>query len=291
MRFTIRLKLVLAFSFLILCLAGMATAGIVSLTSARSEMMTVVERYALRLDKMRQTQALIFDTLRMQRTMLVLTTPADIERFSQSRMESRQQSESMLKDLAATAGDEQRDLWNKALSGLDAFHARDESVITLIKAGQREDAIVRSTEKAMGAAADAVTDPLGELVRTTLVRLHEAEQFSEANYVLTRNILLAVAAAATLIAIAAAFFIISGITRGLRTVSDAVGAVAIGDLDYKPTVRSNDEIKDVVGTVNVMTGNLRNSAAIADQIAAGTSRSKSRPCRTRTCWVSPCGPW
>ncbi|SMC44398.1 methyl-accepting chemotaxis protein [Rhizobium sp. RU36D] len=269
MRFTIRLKLVLAFSFLILCLAGIAAAGLFSLSSARSEMMTVVERYALRLDKMRQTQALIFDTLRMQRTMLVLTTPADIDRFSQSRAESRQQSEAMLKDLAATAGDEQRDLWRQAVSGLDAFHARDESVIALIRSGQREDAIIRSTEKAMGAAADAVTDPLGEIIKTTVVHLHEAEQFSEANYVLTRNIMLAVAAAATMIAIVAAFFITLGISRGLRTVSEAVGAVAIGDLDHRLSVKSNDEIKDVVATVNVMTANLRNTAAIADQIAAG----------------------
>ncbi len=43
----------------------------------------------------------------------------------------------------------------------------------------------------------------------------------------------------------------------------------MGDLDQKVEIKGDDEIKDLVGTVNVMTENLRASAAVADQIADG----------------------
>jgi methyl-accepting chemotaxis protein len=45
--------------------------------------------------------------------------------------------------------------------------------------------------------------------------------------------------------------------------------VAIGDLNQKVEVKTNDEVKDLIDTVNVMTGNLRNTAAIAERISEG----------------------
>ena len=65
-----------------------------------------------------------------------------------------------------------------------------------------------------------------------------------------------------------------GISRGLSRVKQVVTAVSVGDLDQRIEIKSNDEIKDLVDTVNVMTGNLRASAAIADQIAYGDLSAK-----------------
>jgi methyl-accepting chemotaxis protein len=72
-----------------------------------------------------------------------------------------------------------------------------------------------------------------------------------------------------LIAGIAATWIVLGISRGLNRVKQVVNAVAVGDLDQRVEIKSDDEIKDLVDTVNVMTENLRASAAVADQIAGG----------------------
>ena len=58
-------------------------------------------------------------------------------------------------------------------------------------------------------------------------------------------------------------------SRGLKKVAFIADAVAIGDLNQKVEVRTNDEIKDLIDTVNVMTANLRNTASLADSIAMG----------------------
>ena len=46
-------------------------------------------------------------------------------------------------------------------------------------------------------------------------------------------------------------------------------AVAMGDLDQRITVNSNDEVKDLVDALNRMTANLNGMAQVADEIAAG----------------------
>ncbi|MEH3092769.1 MAG: HAMP domain-containing protein [Agrobacterium cavarae] len=42
---------------------------------------------------------------------------------------------------------------------------------------------------------------------------------------------------------------------------------ALGDLDQDIAIKSNDEIKDLVDSMNVMTTNLRATAAVANNIA------------------------
>ena len=79
-----------------------------------------------------------------------------------------------------------------------------------------------------------------------------------------------------LIAGIAATWIVLGISRGLNGVKQVVNAVAVGDLDQRVEIKSNDEIKDLVDTVNVMTENLRASAAVADQIAYGDLSAKPK---------------
>ncbi len=74
---------------------------------------------------------------------------------------------------------------------------------------------------------------------------------------------------AGLLALAAAFWIISGISSGLKKIQTVVGAVATGDLNQQVEIKTNDEIKDLVDSVNVMTANLRSTAHLADMIAIG----------------------
>jgi methyl-accepting chemotaxis protein len=53
-------------------------------------------------------------------------------------------------------------------------------------------------------------------------------------------------------------------------VRGAVDAVAIGDLDQEIVINSNDEIRELVDTVNRMTANQRKTADLADRIAGAT---------------------
>jgi methyl-accepting chemotaxis protein len=65
--------------------------------------------------------------------------------------------------------------------------------------------------------------------------------------------------------------------RPLAVLNAAMKRLAMGDLDQRIEVKTNDEIKDLVDTVNTMTANLRNTAALADQIAAGNLSVQPKP--------------
>jgi methyl-accepting chemotaxis protein len=81
--------------------------------------------------------------------------------------------------------------------------------------------------------------------------------------------LIGVLLAATLIGLAAAFYMANSLSRGLRQAVQLADAVAVGDLTQTVAVRSEDELGDLVKALNAMTTNLSATADIADSIAAG----------------------
>ena len=90
-----------------------------------------------------------------------------------------------------------------------------------------------------------------------------AQDASEAELILTATVL-----ASLLIAIGAALWISLGISRGLSRAVGLADAVAIGDLSHKIEISSNDEVGDLVKSLNAMTANFNATATVADAIAA-----------------------
>ena len=92
-----------------------------------------------------------------------------------------------------------------------------------------------------------------------------------------KQLLLGILAASLLIAIGAALWIALSISRGLASAVGLANAVALGDLSQTITVKSNDEIGDLVTSLNTMTGNLNATAALADSIANGDLTVAAKP--------------
>ncbi len=106
--------------------------------------------------------------------------------------------------------------------------------------------------------------------------LDRADADADATFQNGSLLLIGLLIGSALIAGIAATWIVLGISRGLNRVKTVVNAVAVGDLDQRVEIKSNDEIKDLVDTVNVMTENLRASAAVANQIAYGDLSAKPK---------------
>ena len=84
-----------------------------------------------------------------------------------------------------------------------------------------------------------------------------------------KTTLVAIIIGSLLIALASATWIALNISRGLSRAVGLADAVAIGDLSQKIDVSSNDEIGDLVNSLNKMTANLNGTAAIANEISQG----------------------
>jgi methyl-accepting chemotaxis protein len=115
--------------------------------------------------------------------------------------------------------------------------------------------------EAMGALDDYVA-----LVKKNMAdgAAQAAEDANQAELILTATVL-----ASLLVAVGAALWISLGISRGLSRAVGLADAVAIGDLSHKIEVSSNDEVGDLVKSLNGMTANLNATAAVADSIAGG----------------------
>jgi methyl-accepting chemotaxis protein len=90
-------------------------------------------------------------------------------------------------------------------------------------------------------------------------------------------LLMSLVIASLLIAAVAATWIALNISRALAQAVGLADAVAIGDLSHKIESSSNDEIGDLIKSLNAMTVNLNATAALANQIAQGDLMVEAKP--------------
>ena len=91
------------------------------------------------------------------------------------------------------------------------------------------------------------------------------------------QMMIAVAAAITLLAIVIVVYVTRAIKRNIGSAVELANAVAVGDLSMTVEVNSADEIRDLTDALNVMTGNLRATSAVADRIANGDLMVTPKP--------------
>ncbi len=139
-----------------------------------------------------------------------------------------------------------------------------------------EAAVISMTEGRV--AAVRLTDTLTKLSEITQGQMTKAKADAAVLYASARITLMVTAVVALLVAIGGPVVALL-VSKGLRKIDEAVSAVADGDLSNEVHVASNDEIKDLVDTVNRMTVRLRETIGqttqAAHNVAAGSQQLSS----------------
>ena len=138
----------------------------------------------------------------------------------------------------------------------------------------RAAAIAGSEGKANAAEAIATsTDYIGFVKKQMSDLASDAAQdAANAKFILISVILISL-----IVAVGSALWIALNISRGLGRAVGLADAVAIGDLSRKIDVSSNDELGDLVKSLNAMTANLNATAAVANEIAQGNLTVEAKP--------------
>jgi len=139
----------------------------------------------------------------------------------------------------------------------------------------------QATELSYGDLKAVVDDgkaQLNEITKINNLAMTQAQEGANQHYQNARILLIAAVLISLVIAASTATWIALSISRGMARATGLARSVAVGDLSHEVTVRSNDEIKDMVVALNQMTVNLRATAAVADAIAGGdfTNDAKRR---------------
>jgi methyl-accepting chemotaxis protein len=276
MRATIKLKLAIAFGLVITLLVGSALYGIMSLGSLNTSVSALIEGPAKRMELALRANAEQLDTIRWQKNALLATDVADVQKAYAASTENLLSLRRLLSDGERIASVEGKPTWEKAVGLVQKLEELSSKMATLQKNGSREAALSLSNGEVRQLVAE-MENAIGTLVKIQASGMAKADEETDVLYSSTRNLLAAIAIGAAVVAIAAALWIGLGISSGLRKIIAVASAVATGDLNQNVEIKTNDEIKDLVDTFNIMTGNLRNTAQIANEIANGDLTVSPKP--------------
>jgi methyl-accepting chemotaxis protein len=274
MRLTVKAKLAGAFGVVILL--SMVAGGIAYMKL--SDMVATAESLVARAGRMDEAAELEKDILfqiRAEKNMIISTSDAEAEQFAMEIGKLRASVARTKDEVYAAASEEGRKLIERFTAAYSNLNAVQDQTVKLAKLDKAKAAEHSMTEglKAGGGALAAAND---YVVNSKKLMAARAEQAKE-DGARAQFLLLALVMASLVIALAAATWIAVNISRGLSRAVGLADAVALGDLSKKIEIFSNDEIGDLMKSLNSMTVNLNVTAKIADSIASGDLTVDTKP--------------
>ncbi len=266
MRFTVKAKLASAFGLVILlsmAAGGVAYTKLNDLIGSTNALVAAAGRIQLAAELQKE----ILVQIRAEKNAILATSDADTDRFASDIAATRstfQKKRDELYGLATEAGKKMIDKLSAAYAKMNV--AQDES-LRLAKTDRVKAAAHSATEvRKAGGEAIAVGDEYLALVNKQVADRSDQAHEDGAR---AQMLLLIILVASLVIAVGSATWIALNISRSLSRAVNLADAVAIGDLGQKIDVVSNDEIGDLINSLNKMTGNLNATAAIANEISQG----------------------
>ena len=270
MRFTIKLKLGLAFGLVICLLIGAAGYGILGLASMNDTMTALIDGPVARVHLAGDVRAQLLEIIRNEKNIILDTDATKLQTYDSEIVQGRQNFESLLDqgDQISTAEGkakyaELRTIW-------ETIKPLDDQIRALALASNDKQATVISFGP-MRSASDQSLVVVGDIVKLADSQMQAQQATAAATYGSTRDVLIVVAVGALLIALASALWLALSISMGLSKIATLVTAVADGDLTKTVNSNTRDEIGYLVDTVNGMSAKLRNIVGNALQASGNVS--------------------
>ncbi|WP_255266851.1 MCP four helix bundle domain-containing protein, partial [Sphingomonas adhaesiva] len=268
MRATIKMKLGATFAVLVILLSVVIGVGVIKMGVLNSAISDVIAGPARRLSIAQAIDTTQSQMLADQQSLALNTDQATMKLYYDQVVAGESDMTRKVNEGLSVATGEDKPLWEAVRNDWTELKPTFDRVRDLGYANRNEEAAKLSNETQAPVMKRLAADiaKLSDLQRASM---KQADEDTNALYNSSRNLMVTVGVIALLVAIAGAVWISFIVSRGLKTASVAIEAVAIGDLEQDVKVTTNDEIKDLVDAVNRMTTNLRQTAQLADTIASG----------------------
>ncbi|MDA9467498.1 methyl-accepting chemotaxis protein [Bradyrhizobium sp. CCBAU 53415] len=273
MRFTVKAKLATAFGVVILL--SMIAGGVAYLKL--NGMVATAEHLSARagrLAKVGELQEAVLLQVRAEKN-AILAVEADQDKFIGQIAQLRERAMKVKDEVTSSASETGR----KMIETFAVAYANSNAVQDQTLALAKQDK-ARATERSMTEGLKASTPALTAASDyINFVKKQMAEESEQAKVDGSRAILIlaSLILASLVIAIAAAVWMALNISRSLSMAVGLADAVAIGDLSQRIDSFSNDEIGDLIKSLNAMTVNLNQTAAVANEIAQGNLTVEAKP--------------
>ncbi len=268
---TIKLKLGIAFALIILMTCGMATLAIVNLSSLNLAITEIIQGPAANLQSSSDLSDTVYQSIRAEKNAILNTDPTKIQSYGNEIVNSREAIQKLLGKLDAEKAEAIRTKVAEFRAAYPNWTEMQDQIVALARQNTTE-SNTRAGELSMGEGAKVTAVLLQSLTglnEQIAVDLKATDEATNVQYENSKNLLLAISAALLIFSAVVATWISLNISRGLKRAVNLADAVSIGDLNYEIAHKSNDEIRDLVNSMQTMTSNLRNTASLADKVADG----------------------
>ncbi|WP_238366462.1 methyl-accepting chemotaxis protein [Mesobacterium pallidum] len=278
MRFTLKLKLSLTLAVLVLASFGASMLALNKLAGMQDRMIEVVDVTA---ERVRLGEELGCEQLRVQRDVreyILAETAANKRDVIASMDAARSRHDDYLRAMRTIASEEGQarlDTYEEILGRIRDINGR---AMERSESGDNLGAfrLVNGEGKAAWREMEAEIDSILTTNRQGMV---DAGTAAAANYAGARNLTIGIMVAIGVLSVAAGLWIVMTISAGLTRAINLSRKVASGDLTQTVQVRSNDEIADLLSSMNEMTENLRRVVGEvtsgAGQVASGSAEMAS----------------
>ncbi len=257
MRFTIKLKMAMAFGIVVLLAAGGMGAGILNLGNLNSKIDQIIREDWQKVELTNTFQAEANDNARANFELVMAETPEQRARIGE-RIDANVKGITAKIDEVESLlyADDGKRLIAQVREARKPYVASFAKIKGLLAAGKQQEAVqtanaelVPDLNKFLGSIS-AFVEYQGQLMK-------QKGQEAAATYSNGRTMMLAILVIATLLAAGVATWIVLNISRAISSAVGLANAVASGDLNATAVVRSNDEIKDLIDALNGMVSKLK----------------------------------
>ena len=280
MRAPIKLKLAINFTILTALAGILAWLGISSLGSLNATLNELVQGSVTRLQAADELRMAVLDILPFEKNMIMSTSPEEVRSNEEDLVKHRTIFLKRFENLQNIATNDVR----QKLAGLTPSWVRWTSLQDQMREFVEQNNQTEAKKLSLHDAREVKNDilrQLEEIGRIENQAMKQAREQAASQYDHAWQLLIGAAAAALLISVVSGVLLSLSINRGLRRAVTLADAVAIGDLNQNVKATSNDEIKDLIDSLNRMTANLRVTATMADAIARGDLSVEPKPLSDR----------
>jgi methyl-accepting chemotaxis protein len=276
MRTTIKLKLGLNFAILTLLTAVVAWLGISSLGSLNATLTDFSQNSLARAQGADELRAAVLEIVPFEKNMLMSTSPEEVRKNEEELVKHRMDFLKKFESFQNIATDEIR----QKMAGLTPTWVKLTTLQDRMRELLEQDGQLEARALSMNEARQVknelvrLIDDINDLETAAMKRSKDA---ANAQYDRAWTLLAGAALVAFLVSVASGTLLSLSIGAGLRRAVSLADAVAIGDLSKEVKAASNDEIKDLIDSLNRMTANLRSTAEMADAVAAGDLSVEPKP--------------
>ncbi|MCD7111418.1 methyl-accepting chemotaxis protein [Rhizobium sp. DKSPLA3] len=278
MRFTIKSKLVVAFTLLVILMGVCIGLGVRGLQQVAT-MQDALIQGPIRQDDIANDVAAAFDGLGLaEGDLLLASNPERTKIAIQNMADERKTFTDALELGHSTSPPEFKAKWDEIARFWDDYKVINDHLRDLVLSGQRDAALeINQTQGTV--ASDKMDGLTSDLSALTETGIRDSDAAADEAYNSTFALLMTVAALALVLSVAAALWIAVSIGRGLTRANSAIREVADGDLTKFATITSRDEIGEMLGNVNVMIERLRgvvgDALSASDNVSSGSQELSS----------------